>query len=108
MERRAEEFIAAAQDLHASGEAGFYMLEIGEQMARNDETYMRRHNIARKVLGLVGVNVGEPNKMLGRLYPIAIRLQREGALDAFWEESESEGPRRRIYRLVKEPSISTV
>lgn len=98
-----EEFIAAAQDLHASGEAGFYVREVGAQIARNDEIFMRRHDFAKKVLGFASVNIGEPNKSMGTLYPVTARLEHEGKLESYWEDEDSEKPRRRVYRLVEEP-----
>jgi PadR family transcriptional regulator, regulatory protein PadR len=38
----------------------------------------------------------------GTLYPILIRFERLGWLTSSWEESDRQGPRRRLYRLTAE------
>ena len=112
-EERTQEFIRAAQDLHAAGEPRFYLLDVSKQIARNDEAYMRRREITRKVLRVVGVTLNpEPMKWFvngapGTLYPIAARLERVDKLESIWEDLpasiDPDRVRRRLYRLVEEP-----
>jgi len=43
--------------------------------------------------------LAETSLRSGTLYPLLIRLENVGWLQSRWEESESPGPRRRLYRL---------
>lgn len=102
------EFVQAAEAIHETGEEWFYALDACVQIARNDEARMRRHRIASKVVGLIGVTLSDPTKYAGSIYPAIARLERQGVVESTWEPAVLEAPgypRRRLYRLAQPQTL---
>lgn len=97
----------ALHELHESGRDHVYIDELGQQVTRHDEDYLRRRSTVKRFLGYIGIDMPElpsghtrPNP--GSMYVALDRLANEGVVESeFAEQLEAGKPRRRMYRLAE-------
>lgn len=94
----------ALQELHDEGHERVYVDQLGEQVTRHDETYLRRRGAIRKALGHFGVNIselpyGHSRPGAYKMYTSLRLLEEDGVVSGEFEQSHPDDrlPRRQYF-----------